>query len=153
MVQTKGAPEGCGLNSQLVWIPFITEPMQAEFNGHPHTLSSIVPTLRVSTAACLADRHYTQSLYGSQGVVVALTVKKSQRFFEKVITRGVGVVWVGSSIWLSGESAAKSKQGIDQDWRAVSVSAIEKVLQKMLLAQRGKRRVLPAEVQCKQVLH
>ena len=70
-----------------------------------------------------------------------------------MIARRIRVVWVLARHGPRGEAAPQRQQRVDEDRRAVPLPPVSKVAQKVLLAQRRKRRVLPAKVQRQQVLH
>jgi hypothetical protein len=63
-------------------------------------------------------------------------VKEPLRLLEKLVTCGVRVFRVGPSYGVGGKAAAKGKQGIDEQGRAVSVSPVPEISEEMLFAKR-----------------
>lgn len=81
-------------------------------------------------------------------MVILLLVKQSLAFLEEVIAGRVGIVRIGSRVRLAREAASQSQQRVNEDGRAEPGSAFHEIPQEVLLAERGKSRVLPAEVEC-----
>src|SRR6478735_3837646 len=84
------------LMSNQVFIKYIFSPsttaqykqqcmMQTHLKGQLYTLSHVIPTLRVPTAASFSNRHYPQGLDCRQGVVIRLLVKEPLRLLEEVV--------------------------------------------------------------------
>lgn len=87
LIQCKSPPKGRRLNGKFVFIVFLMNAMQAHLKSQPYALASVVPALRVTATARLANRHDAQGLDGCQGVMVDFLIKKPLALLEEVVPR------------------------------------------------------------------
>lgn len=79
--------------------------------------------------------------------MVLLLVEKPLTLFEKMVARSVGVVRVRPRLGLAREATAQGHKCVDKDRRTIPWATLLEIFDKVLFAERGKRGVLPAEVE------
>lgn len=152
LVKGKCTPKGGRPDRNLIHVSRSRCLVKTHLNGQPDTLAGIVPALRVSSTARLADGHDAQSLDDGQRMLVRLIIQQPQRLLEEVVARRVRIVGKLPRHGLRGKPTAQGQQGIDQNGRAVSMPPVSKVPEEMLLAEGRESGVLPAKVQGQQMM-
>jgi hypothetical protein len=110
LVEGKGTPECCRLDSNLIFITAVlTNTMKTHLNSKTDALTSIIPALRIPTAAGFSDGHDTESLDGGERVVILFNVEQPLAFLKEVIPRCIGIVGISSCVWLTREPATQGQ--------------------------------------------